>query len=276
MTNLENGNQRPLLVFLLARDGDFDLSEIWSVLHRHGGEFDMVLVDHNNGLTKVPHLFAKAALKTLKVGKGASLGKTINSLVAETNNGVYAFLSDRVFPTHDHWLKRLCEPIFSGKAEASFGREVPAPGGNYFLNNNLEKLFPASGDGDVSGFSIDNCAVTRDFLLKKPFPENALFDPAGSWAASSKPSVAYSPEALVLRHTLLSLKEIYWRARAKGEDASAFGERPSIIADVRRFFTGVVGDVFFALSIKRPQYVWYPFLYKFALHFGYYLGTRKK
>jgi len=274
--NDDAANLKPILFFLLAEDGIFELMEIWSVLHRQSVGFDLVLLDQTGGKTKLPPPIRKAALKTVAVGP-EGLGGIINAISAEMKNDLLVFTSDRVFPTHDHWIQRLCEPILSGRAVAVFGRVIPAPGGNYFLNNDIEKSFPPNPSKvDVSGFSMDNCAVKGGLLLQKPFPEGALRDPAAVWRASNGIAAEYCPSAIVQRYTLLTIGGIYRESRSKGEDMSVVRDGPSLFAVFGEIVGGIWRDVVFALSIKKPQYLWFPFLYRFAVHFGYYLGTRKK
>ncbi|MBI3581636.1 MAG: hypothetical protein HY098_06120 [Nitrospinae bacterium] len=272
-----NANPRPLLVLLLAEDGIFEPSKIWSVLHRQRGEFDLVLLDRSGGATKTPKPMQEAAVKTVVVGPGG-LGKAVNSLCAERQNGVLAFTSDRVCPTHEHWLKRLCEPLWTGKAEAAFGRQAPSPGGNHFFNHDLEVNYPADGDrADRSFFSMDNCAVTREALLKRPFPEVFTYDPAAVWLAANDVSPVYRPSAVVMRYTLLTLRGIYEESRGRGMDLSAAGSpSPSLARETVELLRGIWTDLVFAASIKKPQYAWYPPFRRFAMHFGHYQGAGKK
>jgi hypothetical protein len=275
MGNPESSNKKPLLVFILSKDGIFELLEIWSVLHRQSDKFDLVLLDENEGKTKVPPAITKAALKTYSA-KDATAGKIINALAVERENEIFAFLSDKAFPTHDHWLKRLCEPILTGEAGAAFGREIPAPGGNYFLNRELEKTFPADGIVEASALTIDNCAIAKNLILKSPFPEKKLNDPAAVWTATVKPKAKYCPSAMVMRHTLLTIRGIYTDALEKGEDFSSVRKKPGFASVLWQTFSDILRDIVFAFSIKRPQYVWYPFLYRVARNFGYYFGAGKK
>jgi len=272
-----NENPRPLLIFLLAEDGIFELSQIWSVLHRRRGEFDLVLADQSGGGTKTPKPMREAAVKTVVVGPGG-LGKTVNSLCAETQNGVLAFTSDRVCPTDEDWLKRLCEPLSAGDAEAAFGRQTPSPGGNHFFNHDLEVNYPSDGGrADPSFFSADNCAVTREALLKHPFPEGFANDPAAVWLAANGVRPVYRPSAAVMRYTLLTLRGVYEESRARGMDLSAAGSSgPSLARASGEFLRGIWADLAFAASIKKPQYAWYPLFRRFAMHYGSYQGARKK
>lgn len=269
-------NAKPLLIFILAEDGIFELGQIWSVLHRQASEFDLVLVDQTGGKTKVPKPILQTAVKTVTVGT-EGLGKTINAICGETNNGFFIFTTDRVFPTHDHWVKRLCEPLLNGTAEAVFGRQISAPGGNYFLNRDIEDCYPAEGVlADPALFSIDNCAITRDAILKNPFPENVLRDPAAAWRAANGMTPAYSPAAIVMRYTLLTLHGIYDESRSASEETAPFAKKPSITSTLGGIARGVWKDSIFALSLKKPQYLWYPPFRQAAKHFGHYFGARKK
>jgi len=265
----------PLLAVVLAPDGVFETSDIWSIMHRQQGGFDLVIIDQNGGKTAVAAAMARAALKTETATAENSVGKIINALVAQRENPIVVITSDRVCPTHDHWLKRLCDPLLRGVAEACGGREIPAPGGNYFIIENLRTRFPRTGAPTADCFSMDNCAVKRDTVLRAPFPEGRANDAAAAWMLAYRIDAAYCTEALVMRQTLLPVGEVYRQSKLKGEDMAVYGKVPGFIGALADAARGLAHDIRFAFSIKKPQFLWYPFLYRPALHFGFYAGGRR-
>jgi hypothetical protein len=269
-------SQKGLLIFLLAQDGIFEVGDIWSVIHRQSYPFDYVLLDQNQGKTKVPPTIKKAALNTIVVGPDKPVGKAINILAKETDYPYFAFSSDRVNPTHEHWLKRLFEPLLEGESEASFGREIPSPGGNYFFIDRLNKLFPGADKTDEKGFSIDNCATVRQSILKKPFPESDLYDTAFVWQAINGIKASYCHEAIVMRFTLWNLSELYQLARARGNDLAAKGEKISLLTALWQLLYGIGKDIVFAFSLFKPQFIWYPFIYRPVEQLGLYLGANRQ
>ncbi len=272
---LGNNSAKPLLVFVLAPDGVFETDDIWSVIHRHEGGFDLVIIDQNEGKTKLLPAMACVALKTVAVSAQNGIGQILNALVAENENPVLVITSDRVCPTHDHWLKRLCEPVLSGIADASGGREISAPGGNYFIIEDLRRRFPGKGAATADCFSMDNCAIRREAAIRIPFPQDRANDVATAWMIKNKVQAVYCAEALVMRQTLLPVGEVYRQSKLKGEDLAAYGKAPGLAAAISATAKGLALDIGFAFSIKKPQFIWYPFIYRPALHLGMYAGGKK-
>lgn len=263
--------EKPLVIFTLAPDAKFDTADIWSIMHRQEGGFDLALLDRNGGKTKIPPAMQKTAVETIAAD---SIGATVNEMAARLPHRIFVFTSDRACPTHDHWIKRLTGPLATGKAEAAFGREISAPGGNYFIIEQLKKRFPKDRYAAAEYFSMDNCAILKETLLSKPLPEKPLNDPPAAWRGQHGIQPAYCPEALAMRQTLLSLSEIFRQSKMEGEDARTMGTAPSLCAALANTAKGIIEDCGFALSIKKPQYLWYPFLYRPARHLGYYAGGR--
>lgn len=264
----------PAVVLTLTPDKKFTANDIGSILHRQkGGRFDLFIISCGQA-QKIPESLKKMA-KSVYLSMPESIGKPLNHIVSKTQNSVYAFLTDRVKPTHDHWLKRICEPVLNGTASAAFGREIPTPDGNYFLIKEIEKSFPLKGDvASRRLFSINNCAIARQPLTQSGFPESGAFEPAIVWMIKSGVLAAYQPEAIVMRPADASLKEIYTQNRRIGADNAACGGKSAFFDTVSKIAADTARDLRYCLSMKKPQHLWYPFLYRSAMHFGYYLGQR--
>lgn len=263
--------EKPLVIFTLAPDAKFDTADIWSIMHRQEGGFDLALLDRNGGKTKLLPAMQKTAVETVAAD---AAGVAVNALATRMPHRIFVFTSDRACPTHDHWIKRLTEPLATGKAQAAFGREISAPGGNYFIIEQLKNRFPKERYAAAEHFSMDNCSILKETLLSKPLPEKPLHDPLAAWRAQQNIQPAYCPEALAMRQTLLPLAEVYRQSKMNGEDARTMGNAPSLSAVLVDTAIGIIEDCGFALSIKKPQYLWYPFLYRPARHLGYYAGGR--
>ena len=189
----------PGIVLILTPEKRFKASDIASILHRQkGGGFDLFVVACRKA-QKIPENLKKM-VESVFVTDEDSIGGPLNHILSGTKSRVFAFLTDRVIPTHDHWLKRIVDPILNGDADAVFGREIPPPAGNYFLIKEIEKRFPReSGNVDPKCFSINNCALARPTLARHWFPEKSVFDPAAFWVNRHSLNVVYQPEAIVTR-----------------------------------------------------------------------------
>lgn len=274
---MENRNA---VALVLTPDGKFDPFEIGSILHRQKGaphDFFIIALDAS---LEVPAPLGKMAKKVIRADRQEPIGKILNEVLALTQSDQLVFLSSRVMPTHDHWLKRICAPLIDGRADAAFGREIPAPGGNYFITEDIKRNFPLSGSSASANsawaklFSMDNCAIRRDALIGNPFSEKPLHDAVAAWSFKSGGVPAYCPEALVMRHADSSLKEIFAENRRRGADHALLGGDRIFPETVRMATASMWRDLRFCLSLKKPQHMWYPFLYRPAIFFGYRAGWR--
>ena len=265
-------NGRPGIVLVLTPEKSFKANDIASILHRQkGGKFDLYIVTCPEG-QKIPESLKKMS-KSVFVTDKDSIGDPLNHILSVSKNPLFAFLTDRVIPTHDHWLKRICDPILNNNAQAVFGKEIPTVEGNYFLIKDIEKSFPREGNSvNPKRFSINNCAIKRPSLGQRWFPEKAVFDPASYWVKTHSVQAAYQAEAIVTRCADDTLPEIFAHYRQMGADHAACGGKKSLLKAIGKIAVDTAADIKLSISKKKPQHLWYPPLYRCAMHFGFYLG----
>lgn len=264
-------HKKPAAVLILPPDGKFHSPDIWSILHRQAGGFDLIIIDRSRGAAKILPAMAKAAAALIRDDSRA-LGAQLNEVARGLSNDDIVFFTDRVLPTHDHWLKRLTEPLAQG-ADAAFGRNITAPGGNYFIIEDLRRRYPQQG-GSVA-LTIDQCAIRRAALLAAPLPEEAVHDPAAVWCWRNRITATYVPEALAMQDSYLPLKEVLLNARAFGADRAAAGKTHGLFAELATALRELAADAGYCLAKRKPQYLWYPFLYRAAIHWGICLGQMR-
>ena len=267
-------SDRLALLLILAPDGKFAAKDIGSILHRQKGVgYDLYVVSCR-GAQKIPESLKKTA-KKIYLTDSPSVGREVNRIVSEGHYGAVAFLTDRVIPTHDHWLKRICAPIMDSGADAAFGREIPSQSGNYFHLKDINDSFPLKSDVDQSLFTMDNCAIAAELLTQTGFATNGTYDPAASWVQKKKVTASYEPDAIVMRQGEATLKEVFERYRQKGADSYSPGKKVTLFKAITGAAAAIARDLRYCLSLKKPQHAWYPFLYRSAIHFGQYAGRKK-
>ncbi len=259
---------KPAVVMVLPPDGKFHSSDIWSILHRQQGGFTLYIIDRSGGAAKLLPAMAKEAVAVVRADD-APLGRQLNDAVRALETGAMVFFTDRVLPTHDHWIKRLTAPLAEG-ADVAFGRNITAPGGNYFIIEDLRKRYPQHGGS--TALTLDNCAFRRAALVERPFPEDEVADPAAVWCWRGNAAPAYVPEALAMQDTYLTLGEVYRAACRFGADRKAAGKRHGLIGELCGALGEMAGDVGFCFTKAKPQYLWYPPVYRAAIHGGIVLG----
>lgn len=265
-----------VVILTLTNNPTFKPMEILSILHRQkGAAFEIVLVKTCNEQIELPE---KAGIKAENILSAIDepLGAVFNRIVdLKKDSKVFAFLTDSAQPSHDHWLKRLIAPIVKDGAKATFGREIPDGGGNYFIIEDMKKRFPTGAGGDADYFSMNNCSVLREELSRRKFSHGGKCDPLAIWIADSQLKPTYHHEAMVLRRADQTLLEVFREAMVRGKERAACGIKTGFGETMLGIFKSIFNDLKFCVSLKKPQYTWYPFLYRPSLYFGLYFGNRK-
>ena len=263
--------KKPAAVLILLPDGKFHSPDIWSIMHRQSGGFDLVIIDRSRGAAKILPAMAKDAVTLIRDAE-PTLGAQLNQTVRGLQNEQVVFFTDRVLPTHDHWLKRITEPLAHG-ADAAFGRNITAPGGNYFIIEDLLRRYPPRGAS--AALTIDQCAISRAALVAKPLPEVPAYDPAAIWCWRNNVAPVYVPEALAMQDSYLTLKEVLHNARSYGADRMAVGKPHGFATELAAALRELAGDIGYCVAKRKPQYLWYPFLYRTVIHWGILSGQMR-
>lgn len=157
-------------------------------------------------------------------------GRTRNLAVESVETEIVVFLSSDAHPVGPQWLTALVEPVASGAAEVSYGRqrspdpdpEREAAYGFLYPDEAQIKSKASIREMGVRAlhFSDVHSAYRTDVLREVPFPENiAIFQDAviPKLLFDAGKRIAYVPDAEVLHAHPLTLRSMWHRFRGLGE-----------------------------------------------------------
>ena len=134
-------------------------------------------------------------------------GRALNHAAKVTHGDIIVFLSAHSPPINLSWLQNLVAPIENGKAQVSFGRQVPIPGLNHLEEWIIYRTFPKRPNIFKSmlglqkiSFSNANSAVLASILRDYPFREDLAFNEDYEWARRLEAKgfrILYRPDAVV-------------------------------------------------------------------------------
>jgi cellulose synthase/poly-beta-1,6-N-acetylglucosamine synthase-like glycosyltransferase len=85
-----------------------------------------------------------------------SFGRSLNMGCEAASGDVLVFVSGHCVPTDEHWLRRLCLPIFEGMVDYTYGRQLGGPESRFSECRIFEKYFPPQSRLPQVGFFCNN------------------------------------------------------------------------------------------------------------------------
>jgi rhamnosyltransferase len=149
-----------------------------------------------------------------------TFGYSLNKGISLTSGEIVCCLSAHCVPINNNWLHELVEPILSGKADATIGRQIPIKGLNPFEELAVASYFPAiRQDGRSPHLSNANCAFSRGLWEETKFDEKILGWEDYLWylQVRSRYSVLYCPRAAVHHSHPFSFKYTIKRSYGDGK-----------------------------------------------------------
>ena len=134
---------------------------------------------------------------------GFTYGYSLNYGIKHASGDIICCISAHCIPSHNNWLFELSKPLIEGKAQATYGRQIPIKGINPFEEVFLDRNFPEAGkrNGRVP-FSNANCAFVRRVWEEVKFDEQIPSWEDYLWYLLTKDKFVfrYVPDACVV-HT---------------------------------------------------------------------------
>jgi len=92
-----------------------------------------------------------------------SFGRSLNRGCEAASGEVLVFVSGHCVPTDAHWLQRLVQPIASGQAAYTYGRQLGGASSRYSECRIFEKYYPPQSRIPQQGFFCNNAnsAISR-------------------------------------------------------------------------------------------------------------------
>lgn len=212
-----------------------------------------------------------------------SFGRSLNLGCRVASGEVLAIISGHCVPYNKRWLQNLCEPIQSGLAHYTYGRQIGG-GENYFSEHRIfEKYYPDQSQVPQKGFFCNNAnsAIHRDTWEKFGFDEEitGLEDmELAQRLVKEGGKVAYCAQAVVYHHHT----EIWSQVRLRFErEAIALQKimpqlHVGVFDTLRYIFSSCIKDIL-ALDPRERNLrsIKFIFLYRWNQYIGSWRGNHE-
>ena len=161
-------------IIIRAKDEERHIGRVLESIFRQNTPlpYEVILVDSGSS-DKTLDIAKTYKVKIAAIpSSGFSYGYSLNYGIQQSSGEIVCCISAHCIPSHNGWLSELIGPLLQGKAQATYGRQIPAKGVNPFEEVFLSRHFPEAEkrDGRVS-FSNANCAFVRKMWEEVKFDE---------------------------------------------------------------------------------------------------------
>ena len=182
--------------------------------------FEVIVVD-SGSTDRTLEIVKNFEVKVLEIPPEVfTFGNALNQGISMAKGGIICCLSAHSIPADNFFLKGLVEPIMSGRAHATIGRQIPIKGMNPYEEFALRKIFPDIQINDKSPhFSNANGAFLRNLWEENKFDEKIIGWEDYLWylQMNNRYIFLYCPRATVYHSHPFSLKHIMKRAYSDGK-----------------------------------------------------------
>jgi len=260
-----------------------------TVLHRIMGQgrtpLEIVCADSGStdGTRHIVSQFALARFVEIAEPPGP---RSWNRAMEEARGDVVVFLSQHVLPGNGDWLCHLAAPFDDPSVGGVYGRQEVALGGDPLSGFRLAQRYCREPHrrrirvGDAISykslpFFIENAAVRRSVWRGIHFNEHLPVGADRVWARQvvlASCTIAYAPDALIIKQVHTSLKAAYRLALLTGYTDQHYGDEGGTLwPDSRRFLKRAVWYLFRGLAWGQLPYL---ALEDAVQRYGYKLGRR--
>ncbi len=209
-----------------------------------------------------------------------------NRAMEQVRGEVVVFLAQDAVPGNGDWLRRLTVPFDDPSVGGVYGRQQVSIVGDPLAGFRLAQRYRAEPHrrrirvGDTIAykslpFFIDSAAVRRSVWRGIHFNEHLPIGADRVWARQvvlASYTIAYAPDAMVIRDVLPSLKAEYRRALLTGYTDQHYGDQGGTLwPDSRHFVKRAAWYLLKGLAWGRLPYL---AIEDVAQRYGYKLGRR--
>jgi rhamnosyltransferase len=245
----------------------------------HGWDIEIILVDSgsSDGTLKIAKQHGCKILHIAR--KDFSFGRSLNMGCSEAMGDILVIISGHCVPNDQNWLENLCQPIFRGLADYTYGRQVGGSKSFFSEQQIFGKYFPEQSSIPQEGFFCNNAnaAILKSAWDRYRFDEDVTgledMELAKRLVQDGR-YVAYVAEATVSHHHNETWSQI--RHRFEREAIALQKIMPHIHVNlfdsIRYIFTSILHDIkkIYLLNLT-PSLLVSVVLYRW----NQYIGSRK-
>lgn len=152
------------------------LDELLEALNRQESDlftFEAVIVDSGSTDQTLSIAESHKARITYIDKSQFSFGRSLNVGCEFANGEILIFISGHCIPASNHWLHELCQPIYDGRVQYAYGRQVGRDTTKFSEEQVFDKYFPVYSMVPQSGYFCNNAnaALLKSCWEKYRFDE---------------------------------------------------------------------------------------------------------
>lgn len=209
-----------------------------------------------------------------------SFGRSLNLGCEAAQGDIIVIVSGHCVPVNEFWLQRICEPIFSGKSDYVYGRQIGGEESNFSEHRIFAKYFSPVSEIPQVGFYCNNAnaAISKATWKQYLFDEDltGLEDMyLAQRLVNNGGCVAYVADAPVFHFHNENSMQI--RRRFKREAIALQRIMPQLhvgfFDTIRYIIKSIAKDIYYACCARNLSKIPGIFLYRFNQYIGTYLGN---
>jgi len=248
-----------------------------------GAGYEVIVVDSgsSDGTLKIAERHSCRILHITR--EDFSFGRSLNVGCEAAEGDVLVIISGHCVPADEHWLQKLCQPLFDEQADYSFGRQLGGEQSNYSEKRIFAKYYPARGLNGQTDFFCNNAnaAIPYTQWQRFRFDEDitGLEDmELARRLVQADGKVQYVPEASVYHYHNESWAQV--QRRFEREAIALQQIMPQVHIGLRDVVRYVVTSVFKDWQSAFGEGVWRQFAleilrYRWHQYFGAYIGNNE-
>lgn len=204
-------------------------------------------------------------------------GNVLNAAISKIDSDVVVFLnSDTVLLSPDS-LQHLVDAFDNPEVHAAYGRQIPRPEADLWVQHDYSKSFPLGNDSpEWITLSLPIAGLRRKTWEMHPFYDKAWGSEDtewGSWAKSQGCKIDYVPEAIAMHSHNYTFRQLYGRRFIEGEaDVFIYDKVTSLLSMIKAFGKSVTKDSLLYIKHGKVFDVIKNIARRFIYHWGYYKG----
>ncbi len=206
-------------------------------------------------------------------------GPVLNEAFARARTPLCILLnSDSVLLARNS-LQNLVEAFDAPQVVAAYGRQLPRPEANPWVQRDYAESFPEGHSASWIGLSFPLAAMRHSAWRQRPFYDESWGSEDtewGQWARREGLGVRYVPSAITMHSHNYSFRQLHGRRFIEGEaDAPIYPERrANLLGSLRRALTDGARDIAACVEDAQPWRVPEAFARRLAGEWAYLRGNR--